>query len=599
MFCDKRIPGAIYPVAAKDFDNMTKPVGVRDGFLFAQPDTMQIGEVEMTDPGTDPQLEAVPTETGNRINLSIPYPEADPTLSKEGYPADAKITGERVQQAVTVSAKAAQDVAALSARVDNIARLPEGSTSADAELIDIRVAADGTVYSSAGAAVRAQINQVDDRLDLMEVGLEAHDVQWALESAHPTGWSTGYVTGNVGSAWANTASQNAIRNTYLIGTGRYNELQTAQYVEWEVPEGYNLYVLVRQDNIITAKYGSIWAQDNPITKIRLPNDPANQYAVNVSRFEGTASEIVGDREFIDQIKFRAIQAGGTKFAGTDAQIHFQVKVAGRLINCVALMPTNYRRDGAPAPIIAMLHGASGSVKYSSWYDGNTSWEACYQAYRDAGYAVFDVNGWPENWTGGSPYSNSAILQAFAWIRERYNVQDRFHIHGASMGGSQAWSLMINHSNYVKAAALCAPATLVNGIGPDGDNRDKSAKCYGYTNAQEMTNDDYARIYGYNIVGKYIRVQGGGVIPADFKSALTDHFWERSDEYRLMQLQTPILILQGAADYRKDFNEPLVQALRNAGCNARYIELSDKDHTALTYPIEFMPDLINYFNQFNF
>lgn len=58
------------------------------------------------------------------------------------------------------------DIATQTARINAIAALPSGSTSGDAELIDIRTKVDGTTATNAGSAVREQFNDLKNVNDI-------------------------------------------------------------------------------------------------------------------------------------------------------------------------------------------------------------------------------------------------------------------------------------------------------------------------------------------------------------------------------------------------------------------------------------------------
>lgn len=77
--------------------------------------------------------------------------------------------GQHTQSITQLSTEKANqvDMAVLAARMDAFTRLEEGSTTGDAELADIRVGANGKTYATAGDAVRGQVGDLMNDLDIL------------------------------------------------------------------------------------------------------------------------------------------------------------------------------------------------------------------------------------------------------------------------------------------------------------------------------------------------------------------------------------------------------------------------------------------------
>ena len=85
----------------------------------------------------------------------------------------------------SIAADLADQAALLSARMDEFTSLPSGSTAGDAELMDIRVGADGKTYGSAGSAVRGQISDLKAELSINTVNINTAGVgRFKLNASH-------------------------------------------------------------------------------------------------------------------------------------------------------------------------------------------------------------------------------------------------------------------------------------------------------------------------------------------------------------------------------------------------------------------------------
>ena len=144
-------------------------------------------------------------------------------------------------------------------RINSISSLSEGSTTGDAELIDIRTGADGTTYSNAGTAVREQVkdlsSQIKEKANKSEIGspLVANTVSEMTDTSKVyvyTGNEGGYINGN----WYSYNGLNWISGGVYNSQGIADKSITQEKLSFDALEGLKSNNLFNKNEIENGYY---------------------------------------------------------------------------------------------------------------------------------------------------------------------------------------------------------------------------------------------------------------------------------------------------------------------------------------------------------
>lgn len=259
------------------------------------------------------------------------------------------------------------------------------------------------------------------------------------------------------------------------------------------------------------------------------------------------------------------------------------------VNAVLALPQSYESGGTPTKAIFMHHGQSGTVTGSSWYSQVANWDDFYNAYLDAGFAVFDVNGsgpYSANDTVyhrdyGCPNGLQAAHKAYEYIIKNYNIDPMIFVHGSSMGGATAAAFAKTYPDIVRAVGLFSPAELrgaaVNSTTSD-EIKNAVAINYGYESVEAMAAAGYEELKSSYWTVEHYNSNG------ERQFHPFEYDWKEDDtETHVADFPVPVKVWVGTADTAISplFCAKIVDALRLGGCMAYLRQIEGGTHTICT------------------
>ena len=270
---------------------------------------------------------------------------------------------------------------------------------------------------------------------------------------------------------------------------------------------------------------------------------------------------------------------------------------------VIALPESYTADGEPTKLIMFAHGGHGYVDETHWYPTNADMETTVQALLDAGYAVFDCNGYKDTpydeWVAltnagnvqmgiGLPQVVEAYYNCYQYILDNYNIMPGLYIQGCSQGGHTALTFAKMHPEDVAAVAWMAGHIELydQGYGYQTlENKRQVAKLLGFSNTTFTTNAEALAAYEHDKADPFDPMKWITTVDG------TDYLYDWTVPIKFFYGTTDTILPQ--YQYVKRFH----QALNNAGfsCELKWYE-GFSHHDVATAANEIARnDMIAWFN----